>query len=62
MNFDITTTAITFVILLAVLIGGTVMSPMRTSTVVMVSVALVVFGVLSLFIGIKHGEHRATHN
>jgi hypothetical protein len=62
MDFDITTTAMAFVILLAVLIGGPVMSPMSTGTVVMVSVALVVFGALSLFIGVKHGEHRATHD
>ena len=59
MEFNTSTTVITFIILLAVLIGGTAMSPMSTSTVAMVSVGLVVFGVLSLVIGVKHGEYRA---
>lgn len=54
-------TAIGFILLLAVLIGGTAMSPMDTSTVTMVSGGLVVFGVLTLILGIKHGEYRATH-
>lgn len=60
MEFDLTTTAITFGILLAILIAGTAMSPMSTSTVVMVSVGLFLFGLLSLIIGVKHGEHRAS--
>ena len=60
MEFNTSTTAIAFIILLAVLVGGTVMSPMDTSTVAMVSGGLVVFGVLSLAIGVKHGEYRAT--
>ena len=60
MEFNTSTTVIAFVILLAVLVGGTVMSPMDTSTVAMVSGGLVVFGVLSLVIGVKHGEYRAT--
>lgn len=61
MEFNTTTTAIAFIILLAVLIGGTVMSPMSTGTVAMVSVGLVVFGVLSLALGVKHGEFRASN-
>lgn len=59
MEFDTTTTAIAFVVLLAVLLGGTASSPMSTSTVMMVSVGLVVFGVLTLLLGVKHGEYRA---
>lgn len=59
MEFDTTTTALAFILLLAVLIGGTAMSPMTTSTVAMVSGGLVVFGVLSLLLGVKHGEYRA---
>jgi hypothetical protein len=59
MEFNTTTTAIAFIILLAVLVGGTAMSPMSTSTVAMVSVGLLVFGVLSLALGVKHGEYRA---
>lgn len=62
MEFDASTTAITFVVLLGVIIGGTVMSPMDTSTVAMVSGGLVVFGLLSLLLGIKHGEYRASHS
>lgn len=62
MEFKTTTTAVAFIILLAVLVGGTAMSPMSTSTVAMVSISLVVFGVLSLALGIKHGEYRASHD
>lgn len=61
MEFNTSMTAIGFILLLAVLIGGTAMSPMDTSTVTMVSGGLVVFGVLTLILGIKHGEYRATH-
>ena len=62
MEFNTTTTAIAFIILLAVLVGGTAMSPMSTSTVAMVSVGLLVFGTLSLALGVKHGEYRASHH
>ncbi|SEA32616.1 hypothetical protein SAMN04488065_2676 [Haloplanus vescus] len=62
MKFDTTTTGIAFVLLLVLLIGGTAMSPMSTSTVMMVSVGLVVFGVFTLFLGIKHGEYRANRS
>ena len=62
MEFNTTTTAIAFIVLFVVLVGGTAMSPMSTSTVVMVSVGLFVFGVLSLLIGVKHGEYRAGHH
>ena len=61
MKFNTLTTAITFIILFAVLIGGTVMSPMSMSTIAMVSVGLLVFGALSLVIGVKHGKYRASH-
>jgi hypothetical protein len=59
MKFNTTTTAIAFVVLLAILLGGTASSPMSTGTVMMVSGGLVVFGVLTLFLGVKHGEYRA---
>lgn len=59
MEFDTLTTAIAFLVLLAIIVGGTAMSPMTTGTVAMVSVGLVVFGLLSLGLGIKHGEFRA---
>ena len=60
MEFDTTTTAGVFLALIVALVGGTAMSPMTTSTVAMVSVGLVAFGVLSLVIGVKHGEYRAS--
>lgn len=59
MEFDRTTTALAFLVLLALIVGGTVLSPMRASTVAMVSVGLFVFGSVSLVIGVKHGEYRA---
>lgn len=62
MEFNTSTTAIAFVVLLAILISGTVMSPMSTSTVMMVSVGLIVFGVMSLLLGVKHGEYRGGHH
>jgi len=37
------------------------MSPMTTSTVMMVLGGLLVFGVVTLLLGVKHGESRATH-
>lgn len=61
MEFNATTTATAFIILFAILVGGTAMSPMSTSTVVMVSVGLFVFGVLTLAIGVKHGEYRGNN-
>ncbi|QGN07640.1 hypothetical protein Hrd1104_10250 [Halorhabdus sp. CBA1104] len=61
LEFDGTTTGIAFLVLLAVLIGGTVMSPMQTSTVAMVSGGLAVFGLVTLLLGVKHGEYRAGH-
>jgi len=60
MEFTTRTTAIVFIVLLAALIGGTAMSPMSTSTVAIVSIGLFVFGVLSLAIGVKHGEYRTS--
>jgi len=60
MEFDTKTTVLAFAVLFAALVGGTVMSPMSTSTVAMVSVGLLVFGVIALLLGVKHGEHRAS--
>lgn len=50
-----------FVVLLVILLGGTFSSPMPTNVSAMVGVGLIVFGVLTFYIGIKHGEFRATH-
>ncbi|AAV44632.1 MULTISPECIES: DUF7333 family protein [Halobacteriales] len=61
MEFDNTKTVIAFGVLLTLIIGGTMMSPTSKSTVMMVSVGLVVFGVFTLFLEVKHGEYRANH-
>jgi hypothetical protein len=59
MEFDTTTTAIGFLVLFAIIAVGTFMSPMSTGTVMMVLGGLAVFGVLTLALGVKHGEYRA---
>lgn len=61
MEFSLQTTVGSFLVLLGVMLGGTFMSPMQSSTVMMVSGGLAVFGVLSLLLGVKYGEYRATH-
>jgi len=60
MEFDTTVTAAAFAVVFGVLAVGTYMSPMATSTVAMVLGGLLVFGLLTLFIGVKHGEYRAS--
>ncbi|PSP55778.1 hypothetical protein BRC82_04125 [Halobacteriales archaeon QS_1_67_19] len=60
MDFDTTTTAIGFLALFGIVAIGTLMSPMTTSTVMMVLGGLAVFGLLTLLLGVKHGEYRAT--
>ncbi|RBI61165.1 DUF7333 family protein [halophilic archaeon] len=59
MEFDIATTAVGFLVLFGIIAVGTLMSPMTTSTVMMVLGGLAVFGVLTLLLGVKHGEYRA---
>ena len=58
-DFDQTTTVAAFVVLFALLAAGTLMSPMQTSTVTMVLGGLLVFGIVTLLLGVKHGEYRA---
>ncbi|PSQ16503.1 hypothetical protein BRD00_10960 [Halobacteriales archaeon QS_8_69_26] len=60
LEFNLPVTAAGFVVLLAVILGGTWTSPMQTSTKTMVTGGLVVFGVVTLLLGVKHGEYRAT--
>ena len=59
-EFNAATTGIVFLVLFGVLGAGTFMSPMQTSTVMMVLGGLFVFGVLTLIVGVKHGEYRAS--
>ena len=61
MELDALKTAVAFLVLFGVLAVGTLMSPMTTSTVMMVMGGLLVFGVVTLLLGVKHGEYRATH-
>lgn len=61
MELDALKTAVAFVVLFGVLAVGTFMSPMTTSTVMMVLGGLLVFGVVTLLLGVKHGEYRASH-
>lgn len=58
MEFNATVAGAAFVILFGVLAVGTLMSPMQTSTVGMVMGGLLVFGLVTLGIGVKHGEYR----
>jgi len=60
MEFDTTVTAVAFLVLLAVLLGGTFSSPMSSDTKMMVAGGQLVFLVLVLLLGVKHGEYRAT--
>ena len=61
MELDAIKTAAAFLVLFGVLAVGTLMSPMATSTVTMVLGGLLVFGVVTLLLGVKHGEYRASH-
>lgn len=61
MEFDAAKTLGGFLVLYGIVAVGTAMSPMTTETVVMVLGGLLVFGAFSLYIGVKHGEYRATH-
>lgn len=61
MELDALKTAVAFLVLFGVLAVGTLMSPMTTSTVMMVLGGLLVFGAVTLLLGVKHGEYRASH-
>ena len=62
MEFDSTTTAVAFVALVAIGVGGLLVSGvMAVGTVVMMVLpAMVVFGLLCLAIGVQHGQHRTS--
>lgn len=61
MEFDFPKTAVVFAVLIAAGVGGLMASGvMETSTVLMmVAPSMVAFGLVCLFIGVKHGEYRA---
>lgn len=60
MEYSVGTTLGAFMVLFGVILMGTFMSPMSTGTVAMVAVGIFAFGAISLFLGVKHGEYRAT--
>lgn len=61
MEFDLPTTAATFIALIALGTVGMIASGMMaTETVLMMVVpAMVIFGGIMLLIGIKHGQYRS---
>lgn len=60
MEFDTLTTAVVFVVLIALGVVGTLQTPMTTDSVLMMVLpAMVVYGLVVLAIGVKHGEYRA---
>ncbi len=61
MEFDTTVTTVGFLVLLAVLLGGTFTSPMSQGTKMMVAGGQLVFLALALLLGVKHGQYRASH-
>ena len=57
-EFNQVTTAIIFLVLVAVMVGGS-FSGMPTSIALPVSIGQIVVFALILFLGVKHGEYRA---
>jgi hypothetical protein len=61
MEFDATRTIAIFVALVAVAVLGMFATPMAADTILMMVLpSLVVGGLLFMFLGVKHGEYRAT--
>ncbi|WP_135820276.1 DUF7333 family protein [Halostella litorea] len=63
MELDLTKTAVAFVALIAVSVGGLIVAPMMQDSTVLMMVmpSMVVFGLICLAIGVGHGQYRATH-
>ena len=61
MEFDLTKTAVAFVAVIAVGVGGLIASGVMPTRVVMMMVApsMAAFGLICLGLGVKYGEHRA---
>lgn len=60
MEYDFKTTAVVFIVFAVVLASGTLTSPMSTALSIGITVSLVVFGLLMLLLGVKHGEYRTS--
>jgi predicted RND superfamily exporter protein len=63
MELDLTKTAVVFVALIAVGVGGLAASGVMAVGTVMMMVlpSTVVFGLVCLALGVQYGEYRATH-
>jgi uncharacterized membrane protein len=63
MDFDTTTTAVVFLAIVGVSVGGLVAAPMMTTGTVLMMVlpSVVIFGLIMIALGVKHGEYRAQH-
>lgn len=60
MEFDGVKTGIAFVVLIVLATVAMLPLPMTRETIfMMVLPSMVVFGLVMLFLGVKHGEHRA---
>lgn len=64
MEFDLPKTAAVFVVIIALGIGALIGAPMMATRTVLMMVApsMIVFGLLMLVLGVKHGEYRARSN
>ncbi|ELY85900.1 DUF7333 family protein [Natrinema altunense] len=62
MEFDGTKTAVAFLVVIALAVGGLLAAQMMAMSTVLMMVApsMIVFGLLMLVLGVKHGEYRAT--
>ena len=62
MEFTTGTTAGLFIAIIALGVGGLIAAPvMQTSTILMMVLpSMTVFGLITLAIGVKHGEYRAS--
>jgi hypothetical protein len=63
MALDSAKTAVAFIVLIAIGVGGLLFSGvMATGTVLMMVLpAMVIFGLICLVLGAQYGEHRATN-
>ncbi|MEZ3115608.1 hypothetical protein RYH80_06725 [Halobaculum sp. MBLA0147] len=61
MEFDTTTTAVVFFVIVGASVGGLLAAPMMTPTTVLTMVlpSVVIFGLITLALGVQYGEYRA---
>jgi hypothetical protein len=64
LELDFAKTAAVFLLIVVLGVGGLVAAPipMGTDTIMMmVAPSMIVFGLIMVALGVKHGEYRATH-